>query len=73
MQYDSKILSNEIKINNLNINKYSMDDLLKEINQYLNNKEISDDGKIYLCKILINYIPNLESNDANKKILKSLT
>ena len=70
IQYDSKILNNNIKINNLNISRYSMDDLLKEINQYLNNKYISDDGKIGLCKILINYIPILESNETNNKILR---
>ena len=52
-----------------------MDDLLKEINQFLNNsqdnKELDKYKKKELCKILINFIPNLESNDANNKILKS--
>ena len=48
-----------------------MDDLLKEINQFLNNnynKEFDKFKKNELYKILINFIPKLESNDANDKI-----
>ena len=46
-----------------------MDDLFKEINQFLNEKDFSE-NKIDLSIILINYIPNLESNHANDEILK---
>jgi ATP-dependent Lon protease len=69
-EYESKILNNSIKIKNLNISKYSMNDLLSEINQFLNKEEINE-NKINLCKILINFTPNLESNDANDSIIKS--
>ena len=72
LKYDEKILNDKIKINNLKISIYSMDDLLKEINQFLNNnnynKEFDKIKKNELCKILINFIPKLESNDENDKI-----
>ena len=71
LQYDNKILNKTIKINNLNITKYCMDDLLNEINQYLNNKNIIEINKFEICKILMNYLPNLESNDTNINILNS--
>ena len=69
LYYDSRILNKGIIINNLNISKYCMDDLFKEINQFLNEKDFSK-NKIDLSIILINYIPNLESNHANDEILK---
>ena len=70
LKYDDKILHYKIKINDLNISKYCMDDLLEEINKFLNDKDYST-NKMNLCKILINYIPDLESNDTNNEILKS--
>ena len=71
LQFDNKILNHKIKIDNLIISKYSMDNLLNEINQFLNNQNIYYNNKIELCKILINFLPNLESNDANDNILLS--
>ena len=71
LKYDEKILNDKIKINILKISIYSIDDLLKEINQFLNNndnKEFDRYKKNELCKILINFIPKLESNDENDKI-----
>ena len=72
LKYDEKILNDKIKINNLKISIYSMDDLLKDINQFLNNnnenKELDKYKKNELCKILINFIPKLEPNDENDKI-----
>ena len=70
LKYEDKILHNKFKINDLNISKYCMDDLLEEINKFLNDKDYST-NKMNLCKILINFIPDLESNDTNNEILKS--
>jgi len=70
LKYEDKILHNKFKINDLNISKYCMDDLLEEINKFLNDKDYST-NKMNLCKILINFIPDLESNETNNEILKS--
>ena len=69
LKFDDKILNPKIKIENLIISKYTMDNLLNEINQFLNNPLALEGNKIELCKILINFIPKLESNDANDNIL----
>ena len=69
LKFNDKILNHKIQINNLNIKKYCMDDLLNEINQFFQSKS-SINEKIEISKILINFVPNLESNDANDKIIE---
>ena len=69
LKFNDQILKHEIKINNLNIKKYGIDDILKEINQFLNTKDFNE-NKVNMSKIMINYIPDLESNDTNDNIIK---
>ena len=69
LKFNDKILNPKIHINNLNIKKYCIDDLLNEINQFFQTKSFSDE-KVEISKILINFIPKLESNDANNKIFQ---
>ena len=69
LKFNDKFLNPKIQINNLIIKKYSMDDLLNDINQFLQTKFYSND-KLEMSKILINYLPTLESNDMNDKIIQ---
>ena len=69
LNFDDKILNNEIRINDLNINIYGIDDILTEINQFLNRNE-EFERKVAISKILINFLPDLESNDGNESIIK---
>ena len=70
LKFDEQILNHNIKINNLIIKKYGIDDILNKINQFLNDKDNNDSNKISMSNIMINYIPILESNDANDNIIK---
>ena len=68
LKFNEKLLNPKIKINNLNINIFSIDDLLNEINQYLNSKPFTQE-KFEISQILIKFVPSLESNDMNDKII----
>ena len=42
---------------------------MNEINQFLNNKDFNE-NKVNISKTMINFIPDLESNDTNDNIIK---
>ena len=53
----------------MNINKYCIDDLLNDIRKFLQTDSFSNE-KVEISTILINYLPILEHNDINDKIIK---
>ena len=71
LNYNDKILDLDININKLNIKKYCIDDLLKEINNYF-EKNYDNIEKVKISEILLKFLPNLEPNETNKKIIKEL-
>ena len=69
LKFDDQILNHNIKINNLNIKKYGINDILDEINQFLNSRD-SYKNKVNISKILIDFLPDLRENDENDQIIK---